>query len=413
MGRVVALIAILMLTCTATMVSGAEIRGNTTTLPYYFQESIRGEEYSYLAFYQYADVGAYDLGTLGLDVYIAGWGRWDAMDKMDLEDEAAGDGDLASGYVRWRHPDQLLDVSLGRQFIYMGPVAERIDSLQVKLAPLKGFGVQGFGGVPVISEQYDRTGDLGYGGRVYGGWQPWFEVGISAAAFLEKEDPDRESFGVDLTVFPVRWADLLGHAYYEAMFGEIYDAEGMLILRPVTALKVIASYEHMMPVAFLGRQSLFSVFTFNTIDKANAQVDYTFKRRVTVSGEYNLYSYDDDDPANRFGGSAGVLWGPMRSDSFKVGAFSLDRQDNGYTELRASLYQGIVKKAYGVVDAIYYLLDEEIYDTDQGFYGALTGGWHLTDDLDIQATGFYQSSPYYEQDIRGLLKVAWNFEMGL
>ena len=46
-------------------------------------------------------------------------------------------------------------------------------------------------------------------------------------------------------------------------------------------------------------------------------------------------------------------------------------------------------------------------------YGALTVGWHVTEDLDIQATGFYQSSPYYEQDVRGLLKVAWNFEAGL
>jgi hypothetical protein len=413
LGRVVFLIVVaaILATSAGTAVA-AEVRGNSTTIPYYYEESIRGEDYSYLALYEFADVAGYDLGTPGLDCYIAGWGRFDTMDKMDLEDEATGDGDLSSAYVRWRHPDQWLDLSLGRQFVYMGPVGERIDSLQMKFEPLKGIGIQGFGGVPVITEEYDRSGDLGYGGRVYGGWRPWFEVGVSAASFLEKEDPDREIAGVDLTVFPARWVDILGHAYYEALFGEVYDAEGMLIFRPVTDLKVLASYQSLMPVAFLGRQSLFSVFSFNKINKANAEVNYTFKRRVTVSAEYDLYTYDEGDPASRYGGSAGLLWGAFRDSSFEIGAFRLDREDNGYNEFRGFLYQNITTKLYGVVDAIAYQLDEEIYQADDGFYGSASAGWRLTEDLDIQASGFYQTSPYYEQDVRGLLKVAWNFKAG-
>ena len=385
--------------------------GSSLTMPYYYTERLLDKERPFLSLYQYLDVGATALPNApGLSFYFAGWGRLDMLEKQDLAFNAPGDAELGSAYLSWTQEERLIGFTAGRQFLHVGSVADRIDGIAIQSDPLPWLGIQAFGGVPVVSQVGERRGDWVFGGRVYGGWRPYFELGFSAATYYEAGDPDRQRIGGDLSVFPARWLDVLAHAYYDVLYGSLYDARATVVGRPVKDLEVRAEYERTMPSAMLGMSSIFSVFSFSTISRVGGEVRYTAVRRVALDAEYQHYLYDDRDPADRFGGTVGVLWGKAREDEAGLGAARLSRKDNGYTELRAFLTQGSDLGIYGTVDATIYLLDDRINDVNQGFSGSASFGYRLPAGLAIQATGLYQRGPHDGYDVRGLLKLAYNVD---
>ena len=386
-----------------------EISGSSTTIPYYYTDTERGDEHEHLALYEYAQFGAYDLGAPGIEFYFSGWGRWDTLDRLEMDQKEIGDADLSSGYFRYRQEDGYIDASVGRRFVSMGPVAERIDGGYAQLEPYPNVGIQGFGGVPVLTQVGDRSGDWAAGGRAFGGWKHYFQLGFSAANFNEKGEPDRLRLGGDFFVLSPKWFDLSGHTYFDVLYYSMYDEDITLVVRPIEDLKILGQYQHVMPSAYIGMGSIFSVFSFDSISKANTEISYTVLRRVVLSAHYNNYSYDNSEMGHRYGGSAGVLWGENRTDTFDLGVFKLDRENDGYLELRGYLFQRMIRELFLTLDAVGYYLDKEIYGTRLGFNGAGSFGWNVTEDLDIQATGFYAVSPYYNMDFRGLLKVAYRF----
>lgn len=392
--------------------NAAEIVGESTTIPYIYSEDIQQERREYLALYEFLDFGATDVGVANLSFGLAGWGRGDLLDKIDPDETAVGDAQLNAAFVSWHDPDYLLNCSLGRRLVVIGPVAEPLDGAIARVEPIPGIGVEAFGGVPVVSEVGERDGDFGYGARVFGGWSPYFEIGFSPAAFTEKGDPDRQIFGGDVSITPLRWFDVFGHAYYDNLYSSWYDLGGTLVVRPVTDLKLLGQFERLMPSAYLGMGSIFSVFSFATIDKTNAEARYVVARRVTLAADYNHYLYDQSAPADRYGGAVGVLWGERRDNTANAGVYNLTGDDRGYLETRGYVYQRLGKLFYAALDAIHYQLRESIYGVDQGFYGTGSLGWNVVEDLAVQASGIYVSSPYYDQDVRGLLKVAYRFGTG-
>ena len=388
-----------------------QIRGNSTTMPYFHEEEVDGEWRSLLALYEFVDAEMRNAGAAGLDFYVSAWGRADALDREDIEEEEFGDAELDAAYVRYAHQEGWVDAHLGRRVVRIGPVARRMDGADARFDPLPWIGVQAFCGVPVMSSLGERDGDFGFGGRVYGGLPPYFEIGASYADFLEKNEPDRRRMGGDFRVFPLRMLDILGHAYYDMLYDQWYDAEATVLARPVTDLELMARYERVVPSAFLGMQSIFSVFSLETVNKATARARYVVINRVVMEGEYVRLDYKERSSADRFGGLAGVLWGSSRENTFRVGAGRVEGEDDDdYTELRASVYQDILGVVYLSADGMDTLLDREAREEDRAYYATLSLGWRATRFLDLQASGFYVDSPYYDERLRGLLKVSIDFD---
>ncbi len=235
-------------------------------------------------------------------------------------------------------------------------------------------------------------------------------MGGSGASFFEKGDPDRQRFGGDLSIYPFYWFRIFGHGYYDRLYESLYDAGGSIIFYPLGDMEILGQYEFTMPAAFLGMGSIFSVFSYENISRINSMVAYTIKRRVSISGEYNHYIYDRADSANRFGGSIGLLWGKSRADTISFGLFDLDKEDNGYLELRAYFYQSIGKRIFCALDGVFYKLDKKLYEADRGYYSTGSFGWHVIKDMDLQISGIYISSPIYDEDFRALLKLSYQFD---
>ncbi|MDP8224922.1 MAG: hypothetical protein P9L99_16300 [Candidatus Lernaella stagnicola] len=385
------------------------IAGTSTTVPYLFSDYIQDEQRSYVALYEYLDFSALNLGTERLDVYFAGWGRADAADKLDEDDNAVGDAQVTSAFLRWRDEGNRLDMTLGRRYINIGPAAEAIDSLAVDFRPIEYLGLEGFGGVPVYSEVGERDGDYGAGARLHAGWRRYFEFGASTAALWEKGESDRLIFGGDFGVWPVPHAELLSHGYYDFLFGSWYDVDALLIVRPMMDMKILGRYEREMPSAFLGMGSWFSIFSYDSIDKLSGETSVLLASHFNLAAEYNRYVYDHDDPADRYGGSFGVVWGERRDNSASLGVHRLRGGDRGYFETRAYAVQRVLRVLQISLDLIHYRLDEEMYGVDQGFDSIGSLGWDVSKEVALQGSGMYRISPYYAQDVRGLLKLTYRF----
>jgi len=383
--------------------------GNSTTLAAFHEEQIDGDWRSLLALYEFLDAGAKNAGASGLDLYFSGWGRLDTLDSEALDRKQRSDAELESAYLGWSNQENWLNAWAGRRFVHVGPVAERIDGAQVQAQPLTWLGVQGFGGVPAVSRVGERDGDYGYGGRLYGLWPSLFEVGVSWAEFIEKSDPDRVRMGGDLRVFPHRSIDVFGHAYYDPLYRAWYDAKAAAIARPAQDLELYASYDRVVPSAFLGMSSIFSVFTRETVNTLTARAHYAARERVVVKAQYNRYDYAERDGADRIGGSAGLLWGKSRANSLTAGLFLLDRHgDTGYWEIRASAFQAIAGTFHLAADGSAVLGDDEA-DEDRSSYASVSFGWNPTGAVGVQASGIYLDSDLYNERLRGMLRFSYAF----
>lgn len=391
----------------------ADVYGSSKTLSYIFQESYLGEESDRFSLYEYADLHAEKFGVNGLALHFAGWGRYDAFDTEDEDQEQPGDADLTYAYLEWTGLENAVNAKLGRQFIASGPTAELMDAADLWVEPLKGLTIQGFGGIPVYTKIGERDGDMGWGGRLAYGYGRYFELGAAYSNFLEEFRVDRDQVGGDFRSFPIDQIDLLGHVYFDRIAEEIYDATGMLNLYPVKDLRLTGSFTHLLPTSFLGHMSYFSVFSAETIDIAEGEASYLILNRVRILGGYAGYTYDEADNATRPGGGLELLWGALRQNVFGARYYRLDREDNGYNELRGYVYQDFLDKAHVAVNADVYQLDNEMYGQDQALSGDLSLGWMFTPHLGVQATGLYQATPYYDADYRGLLKITYNLDRWL
>ncbi|MCZ7584623.1 MAG: hypothetical protein M5R36_15505 [Deltaproteobacteria bacterium] len=205
--------------------------------------------------------------------------------------------------------------------------------------------------------------------------------------------------------------DLIGHVYYDTVFEEIYDAQGILTLYPITNLRAQGSATRLYPSAFLGMSSYFSVFSAETIDQFEGELSYLILNRVRVIGGGGQYVYDEAQDAARYGGGAELLWGVERENNLGARYHRLDREDdNGYAEVRGYLFQRFLTDFHFAANSTTCFLDEKIYNVDTAFDGDASVGWRVLPRLDVQATGVYRSGPYYEADYRGLLKIAYNVE---
>ena len=387
------------------------LSGRLTTLPYFHEEPLPGEDLTCLALYQFLDLRATGLsGVPGLEVYLSAWGRADAAARRDREGRALGDGEVESAYLRWMDEDGIFDLSLGRRFVRLAGAAERIDGLQAHVEPVPWVGMQAFGGVPAASEAGNRDGDWAYGARLWGAWRPGGEIGVSYASFIEENQPDREMIGGDVTATPAPWIDVLGHAYFDALYGSFYDARATIALRPATDLKVLLQYDRVMPSAYLGMHSYFSVFTFATVSEARAEARYVVGRRLALMAEYGHLWYDERDPADRWGGSVGLRWGGLREHTAQIGARRLGGDAGAYTEVRACLVQGVGEFLYGALDLTGAFLDDATEGEDLALAGSLSLGWRAPEGIDLQASAFYVDGPYGDDEFRGLLKISCNID---
>jgi hypothetical protein len=371
------------------------------------------------AAYQYLrlDLGALD--EAGLSLHIHGWGRQDFNDSHFYDSNP--DGELLYGYLEYNQPDYGLNLKLGRQHIMTGVINNSIDGIGLKSALTSYFKFSAYGGSPVdLSEKEGRSGDSIWGGRIAGHRGADFEAGLSYKKKKSDGNDDEELAGVDLfAVLPLN-INFFGFSSYNldtSGFGEhSYDIRFDIFDFNFRPFYQRFRYEDFFntkdnsanPFRFLAE-------TEEILSVVGTDATYSGFTSLALGAKINYYDYDKrDDNSLYVEGNAAWYFNGLTQLGGQLGRMNGDSSETKYFLSRGFFYWDDPNKllwlAFLSGDIMYVHYDEEIYDQDYSFWVSLGGGWRFWDDtLEIKLSGDWSDDPFFDSDLRGMLKIQYTY----
>lgn len=393
------------------------LSGNSSTI---FRTMQNTDGNSLVPVYEYLNVSALNLdknGRFSLDV--GGWGRTD-LGRRSTNDYH--DGDLQYGYITYHAPKNNLVVNLGRQFITEGVASEKVDGLYLGSDFKAGFGGAAFVGAPVVTEPNSSGGDLIFGGRVTNSNSKYYTFGISALKANHSGSNFREEEGVDLWLHPFSQIDIVGRSSYNSITGGWMEHDYKATYTPLTKFSFNAGYSdiHYKHYFFHMTTNVFSLLgpsnptgTLNPneeLQSAGGSVAYTPSKAIAVVGDYKKYQYWIAGDANYYGGKATFL----PPGNFVTGV-AIHRMDGSTNKLRYIEYRVFAsKKIYKfdlTADSFNLHYDSPINGVNNSYSVIGAASYELTHGLKIWADIDYSKNPYYNNNVAGLFKLTYAFDV--
>ena len=135
----------------------------------------------------------------------------------------------------------------------------------------------------------------------------------------------------------------------------------------------------------------------------------------TLTGKAKFFDYDQKDDAQTY--SAQLAWhGDKSQYGGEIGRTVADKTaGNDYTLMRLFGYceamAGRTPLDFVSADVLWAYYDEAIYGKDSSLFLSLGTGKHfLGDALTVKLSGDYSRDPYYDNDLRGMLTIAYVFD---
>ena len=358
------------------------------------------------------------LGDGNLSLHLYGWGRADLADKST--NEKSTDGDLTYAYLKYRLPRANGQIRAGRFFVTEGIAAEQIDGISARADLCRQFGLSLFGGAPV---QLDRSGkskgDYIYGGRMNLRLGGMLDLGVSAlhegnvtldTATGEKRN--REMLGGDVWFSPHRMIEVSGHTYYNITTRAIAEHSYLLTLKPVKTVTVTGEYNKDRFKDYFAFSNVPQIFNPNSGDKLESyggSAAWVIIKPLEVIADYRHFKRDTLGKSDRYGVEA--RYSLMDNQIRTGGAFHRSRGGDGsnsYSEVRAyGTYRGA--KYQGSLDGIVQFYDHAIYGKSKAYELIASAGYRIIPDLLISGDISYGENPRLTSELRGLIKVTYNF----
>ncbi|HKL26712.1 MAG TPA: hypothetical protein VJ910_10845 [Desulfuromonadales bacterium] len=399
---------------------GAEIRFQSNTLFRLFErDTVKEANSSILPGYEYLQIDAGELDDYGISFHAYGWGRLDFTDNDYFDDRTAGE--LLYGYLEYRRQENRCSFRLGRQYVFEGVANEAIDGLRVSGDLGEHFSLSLYGGQPVGLDSEDgRSGDSIYGGRLAHRLGANYEVGVSYKTIENDDVTAEELLGIDLGLFLPANLSLSGYSTYNT------ESEGW----------AEHSYELRIPAGSFVFKPFYHQFTYedyfdtgaNAVNpfRALAQFDeeltaygldanWRYDDNWTFGGKLKLHDYDQREEAQTYSITFDWQGEEMTQYGGELGRTVTDSAGaNEYTLVRLYGYCEAMAESFGIdfvsSDLVLAFYDDEIYGEDSSLFVSLTGGKRFLDDaLAVKISGDYSQDPYFEDDLRGMLIVSYNF----
>ncbi|HWR73000.1 MAG TPA: hypothetical protein VN604_07505 [Nitrospirota bacterium] len=383
-----------------------------------------------MPFFEFLDFRAEDVGVKNVSFHFGGWLRYDLRD--DSVQGKDKNSDLSYAYLRIRgdRADSALD--LGRVLVNEGVASEQVDGAYARTALLGGFTVAAFGGAPVETYFDDRGGDSVYGGRISHGAWGIYRVGLS---YLKEKNGNkldngkevskdfREEEGVDLWFKPFDKMELLGNAFYNAITENWMFQTAYVTFGPFAGARLTGNATKVLYKDYF-TSSTTTAFKFDPaiinpaieMTSAGGEASYTIAG-VTLSGDYKKYTYRSTDPAIPEPGDADYFGGRLAYSASGKGGVGVGyhRMDGETSPLQYDEYRVYAFKRFGAFDitADYFNVryDVEINGVKNAYAAVLAGGWNIADTLRLAADVEYGHNPFYDKEVRGIVKLVYNFDI--
>ena len=294
--------------------------------------------------------------------------------------------------------------------------ATQVDGASAGIDLKYGFGISAFGGVPVETDFDTRTGDSVYGGRISQGAYGIYGIGLS---YLEERNDGtdfRKEEGLDLWFRPLDKVELLGTTLYNAITSAVARNAYNLILGPFSILTLRTEFTEIRykdlftspTVSAFQLQPGGPIDPNDKLTTIGEEASLAFGTLV-FSADYKKYRYVIEGDADYYGGrlaytgSSGVGAG--------AAAHRMDGQTDNlrYYEYRVYAYKNF-EKTDVAVDLLTVTYDTEINSVKNAYSASLAGGYSPTPALKVGADIEYSKNPFFDKDVRGLVKLVYNFD---
>lgn len=375
--------------------------------------------------YEYLHLNLTDNRSDGSAVsfYLGAWGRIDLVDKST---DKYSDADLRYAYLSYRGAKNNTTVNLGRQFVSEGVASERLDGLYLRNDFAGGFGLAAFAGKSVTTETNEKGGEAVYGARLSQSMPKYYSIGLSALkSEADNNSRYREEAGIDLWLHPLKQIDLTGRSSYNSITEGWMEHAYTLAFTPLDNLKISADVSNIRYKNYFFHMTtnVFKLFdpTVPTsagqinqneeLTTAGVTIGYKPIKNLALSADYKHYVYDIAGDADYFGGK--VTYALPSSFSAGIGVHRMGGVDDNrlrYTETHAFL-----TKKLGPVDlaANYHNIwyDQEINGIRNSYVIIGSAGYKFNEKLKFGADVEYSKSPEFDNEVRGLIKLSYAFDM--
>jgi len=396
-------------------------------------------------FYETIELRADEIGHRGLSIHFQGWA---GLDLADVHFDQRFVADPTYFYLQFR--DYGADIKVGRQQVYTGTARGlHLDGIHVSYESPIHLGIEALGGLVVspyrgpdwYREQpanigydgfgagfsdWEREGDYAIGGRLFYRLAGKASAGLSILHVTEFNEVDRQLFGIDLDMTPLKWFGATGNATMDLTSTKLQEANLGFDFYPHKAITISTEYRHTDPTLYLSHMSIFSVFSTEEYDSVGGQVQlrpidalhfhagyhhhfYSYIEQET--GEESV-TYDDEiDMGYELHVGGAVQFGARHDGMVLLNYRRLAEHEQGLNQLRLGAVvpfgpAGLKASANAYLD----LYDEEINETTVGFLGDL-GLFYGNGTIDVGGSFAAGLTPYAEQELRGMLKLVYNFDV--
>lgn len=417
-GMVVSLIVLL-----PSLSAAARIGVNGTTLVRFEERSFPGfDKQRVIPATQFLGLDADKLVDDNLSLHLYGWGRADLDNRSTSEGDT--DGNLTYGYLSYRFPKANGELKGGRFFVFEGGTAEQVDGVSARadLLPVSGaLALSLYAGSPTkLDRAGDNRGDYIFGGRVGFRVAKLLDLG---ATFVREGGMDlngptatpksyRQLVGGDIWLSPLKQIELNGRSIYNTATDAFAEHAYTLTVTPVSIFRVSGVFDQNNLKDYFSATNLRSLFNPDVSDKFTAYgANITFDpvKQVEITADYRHYKRDTTGNSNRFGGELRLT---LAGDTLRSG-FAYHRLEaasgiNSFHELRG--YAMYTPASFiASLDAIGDLYDHNIYGRKNAYEVIASLGYKITPSLVISGDVSYGDNPQFKDDVRGVLRLAFNF----
>jgi len=279
-----------------------ELKSNITTYfnSYQTQDLYTEEKTSFLRAYQSFQFDLNQIGTKNLSFHTYFRSTTDFNHKNSTDPSTR----VYNAYIDWKNIKKILDLKLGRQFLYVGVGNGTMDGFRFDLKPRYKVQLTGYVGFQLPEDQWTKV-DSWNKSHIFGGElaTTYLRNTRLAVSYVKKErgtGPEQHLVGVNLTHQHCNLT-FFSQFYYDLVYKKAQnftlrgDSLGL-----VKGLYLSAEYQYRRPSIY--SNSIFSVFKQETYSILRFNGAYQLVKNFKFSSEYDLTLYESGNSTRfRFG----------------------------------------------------------------------------------------------------------------
>ena len=393
-----------------------------TIIRSYQRHTSAGTDIDVMPVYEYLQVEMGDRGEYGLTVHAQGWLRSNLGDGGFFREEE--DGELLYGYLEYTVELFDLRTRLGRMHVFEGPSNRNIDGLYVggDILPQVSFSL--FGGSPApLEEDEGRDGDSIYGGKMAFHPDSRYNFGFSYVNVISNSVQDEETAGLDFYLTLPASVSVTGLSTYNILT----DDWGQHFIEGRASWYEINFRPYMQKINYedffnTGDNSA-NPFRFLAGTEETLRIYGTDVSKQTMTGwdlGYRLKYYDYSRAGGNTLYNSGLVtrhFEGMSQTGLEIGLMDGDADQDQYLIGRWFAFWDSLGFDWGRPfvsgDVVFVSYKEEIQDEDSSLFVSAGCGLRFFDDALATRLSFdYNSDPFFDEEIRGMLVITYELKKG-